>query len=169
MRDAELLVRYFALRNFLEDYHKNLKGFLDLTCQTLNDQWDERRSQIEEQEAEFEAAMAATFTIFGEKNAFRKWGGSRYQGRFNRAIFDVMVFYFCNGGIRRRAIINKAKVQSNFKKLCSSDHNFTRFVETTTKSLEATAGRLGIWGTTLQKELGLSMQIPELRKNRIHI
>src|SRR2546430_607876 len=36
MRDAELLVRYYAFANFLARYTGNLKAFLDDTCSRLN-------------------------------------------------------------------------------------------------------------------------------------
>lgn len=50
MRDTELLVRYFAFRNFLNEYRGNLKAFLDFTCKSFNDVWDERHVEFEKQD-----------------------------------------------------------------------------------------------------------------------
>jgi len=42
MRDAELLLRFIAYKNFLNAYSGSLKDFLDATCKRLNDEWHER-------------------------------------------------------------------------------------------------------------------------------
>ena len=39
MRDTELLLRYFAFKNFINKYTGNLKSFLDSTCYLLNKAW----------------------------------------------------------------------------------------------------------------------------------
>jgi hypothetical protein len=168
MRDAELLVRYFAFRNFLTEYRGNLKGFLDYTCKALNASWGKREDELKAQADDLQSAIDATFKIFGRENSFRKWDGDRYEGRFNRAIFDVMVFYFLNKRVRKHAIEARKKVQLDFKRLCTSNRDFSRFIETSTKSLEATGGRLNIWGSTLKRRLRITIQVPELRHNRIH-
>jgi hypothetical protein len=67
MRDAELLVRYFALQNFLPSYKGNLKDFLDSTCAQLNSTWDSVQSEIQVQLEQFEEAANLTFEIFGDK------------------------------------------------------------------------------------------------------
>ncbi|MFN9398756.1 MAG: DUF262 domain-containing protein, partial [Dolichospermum sp.] len=38
MRDVELLLRYIGFHYFLSDYRGNLKEFLDMTCERLNNQ-----------------------------------------------------------------------------------------------------------------------------------
>ncbi len=104
MRDAELKVRYYTFKNFIADYRGNLKGALDSTCQSLNEEWDLRHEEIEKQAKDMEEALEATFEIFGNFHAFRKWEDDRYEGRFNRAVFDIMVFYFSDAKVRKRAI-----------------------------------------------------------------
>lgn len=93
MRDAELMVRYFAFRNFLTSYRGNLKTFLDDTCAELNRDWKAFAGNADAQLREMENSIEATFKIFGPENAFRKWDGNKYERRFHRAIFDVMTFY----------------------------------------------------------------------------
>ncbi len=94
MRDVELLVRYYAYKNFISGYSGNLKDFLDTTCKTLNRNWKQRKVNIEKQAEQFEHAISATFKILGRESAFRKWDGERFERRFNRAAFDIMVYYF---------------------------------------------------------------------------
>jgi hypothetical protein len=168
MRDAELLVRYFAFRNFLEDYRGNLRLFLDETCSRLNKDWNNREVEIKTQLSEFEKAIRATYEIFGE-NAFRKWDGHRYEGRFNRAVFDVMIYYFSSLRIRSRALMAKPAIEKEFKKLCQSDPVFLKSIESTTKSLDATINRLRIWGAALRHKLRISIPVPERVGNQINL
>lgn len=169
MRDAELLVRFFAFRNFLSTYKGNLKLFLDNTCETLNSEWGEREEELRNQVVDLEAAIETTYKIFGEKRAFRKWDGHQYERRFNRAVFDVMVFYFSNSRIQRKARKSSRSIEKGFRRLCSSNRDFLKAIETTTKSLEATAARLNIWGKVLRRWLGTSLTIPRLEKKRIQV
>jgi len=169
MRDAELLVRYYAFKNFLGEYRGNLKDFLDLTCQKLNANWEELKDEIEKQAEELAKALVATFEIFSEDDAFRKWDGKDYEGRFNRAVFDVMVFYFSDARVRTKALALKSSVVKDFKNLCSQSPAFLRSVETTTKSVDATATRLNLWGEKLKGRLKVAMAVPIQRDNRIQI
>ena len=137
MRDVELLVRYYAFRNFVTDYSGNLKLFLDTTCKTLNDRWEQQEATLKSQADDLDAAMAATFTIFGDDNAFRKSDGQNYQARRNRAVFDIMVYYFAQTSIRDAALAKAADVEAAFRNLCG-DNDFLRSIESTTKSTSAT-------------------------------
>ena len=162
MRDAELLVRFLAFKNFLPKYKGNLKSFLDDTCAELNEQWPKRENDLKEQVNQLEEAISASFTIFGEDRAFRKWEDASYERRFNRAVFDIMVFYFSDSKIRQRALAQVKGVEADFKKVCEHGSEFRRSIETTTKSLDATATRLSVWGKALSKRLKVSFAIPEL-------
>jgi hypothetical protein len=167
MRDAELLVRFFAFKNFLPKYKGNLKSFLDDTCAELNEQWAKREDHLKEQADQLEEAISASFAIFGEDHAFRKWEGGNYERRFNRAVFDTMVFYFSDPKIRDRALAQAKGVEADFKRVCETDLEFRRSIETTTKSLEATATRLSVWGRTLAKRVKLAFATPVLTGKQI--
>jgi hypothetical protein len=167
MRDTELLVRYYAFTFFLQEYAGDLKQFLDTTCETLNEQWDQRLSAIKISADEFENAYNVAAQVFGEKNVFRKWTGSSYESRFNRAIFDVVMFYFRKKEIRTRAQTRGKAVEAAFKNLCVENAEFLNAIERTTKSLEATSARLRIWGKALNTQLGIKGPIAKLEKGRI--
>lgn len=167
MRDVELFVRYFAFRNFLDDYAGNLKRFLDDACKKLNKRWDEERGLIERQAAGLEKAIATTSDIFGAENAFSVFREGQYQGRFNRAVFDVMCFYFNVKDISKKALDLKSNVRVAFEELCAESEDFTRSLETTTKSVTATYTRLKLWGGKLAKTLKMRLHVPELKGKRI--
>lgn len=159
MRDVELLVRFYAFQNFLSTYNGNLKSFLDHTCSQLNQEWETRRVVLEHQAEEFEAALEATFTIFGE-NACRKSDGNTYETRLNRAVFDVMVYFFARREIRERAVQHAQAIEEEFKRICGDRGDFLKAVESTTKSVTATQNRLTIWADALSRALGEPINPP---------
>lgn len=162
MRDAELLLRYFAYINFISDYSGSLKDFLDSTCKTLNSQWEKRKDDLRKQAEACERAITGTFRIFGENGAFRKWDGERFESRFNRAVFEIMVYYFAQKSVRKAASAERRRVVAAFKDLCENNTQFLKSLETTTKSLKATSTRFAAWGRAL-RQLGIPVRIPKFR------
>jgi hypothetical protein len=169
MRDVELLLRYVAFHYFLPEYRGNLKAFLDMTCEVLNKDWEKRASDIKDTVSQFENAVQTTINIFGEKNVSRLWlsRSNTYRSQFNRAILDVMVFYFSDETIRQAAEKNKAAVEDAFKDLCSSNSSFREAIEGTTKNIRETHTRLSLWGRALLDVLDVEFNVPELVDNCI--
>ncbi|MEG4851450.1 DUF262 domain-containing protein [Microcoleus sp. B5-D4] len=170
MRDVELLLRYVGFHHFLSDYRGNLKVFLDMTCKKLNKDWKEKETEVRYTVSQFEKAVQTTTTIFGEENIFRVWlsSSNSYRGKFNRAILDVMVFYFSDPVISEVAEKNPAGVQKAFKELCSSSNSeFREAVEKSTTSIRETHTRLSLWGKALLKVLDVEFNVPELVDNHI--
>lgn len=165
MRDAELVIRYFAFRNFLQTYTGNLKPLLDDTAEHFNKVWKTDPAAVQEQRVELEAAIEATTSIFTASNAFRKWSSGKYERPLNRAVFDVMTYYFSDSSVREAAAPRKAEVEAAFQKLCI-DERFRTAIEGTTKSIEAIYTRLRLWGEALNN-LGIPSNLPELVENKI--
>lgn len=168
MRDIELLVRYLAFAFFISEHPGNLKKFLDDTCDKLNNAWLEEESKIRNQVAIFEQAVDTAIEIFGERNIARKWTEeSEFGVRLNKAILDVIVFYFSDERIRKVASDEAPAVLEAFKTLCLESEDFRNSIETTTKSRGATFTRLSLWGDRLRGKLGLDFQIPTYEDNQI--
>ncbi len=91
MRDAELMVRYFAFRNFLSGYRGNLKLFLDNTCKQLNSDWPNFQQSIQIQTREMQSAFDLTFKVFGDENAFRKWDAYSDEGDQDSELIVISV------------------------------------------------------------------------------
>ncbi len=159
MRDAELLTRWYAFRNFGSQYRGDLKRFLDESCGAFNDNWEKVGEQVKADLTEFEASIETSFAIF-KSDAFRKWTPVGYEGRFNRAIFDVMTFYFAEPKVRTAAIDNAELVEQAFKTLCETNGDFLAAIERTTKSIAATTERLRAWGEELTKLTGIKVNSP---------
>ncbi|MGW1511349.1 DUF262 domain-containing protein [Streptomyces sp. NPDC002394] len=166
MRDVEILLRYFGFRFMLDEYTGNLKKFLDDTVNILNAQWAKEEGRIREVGEECNRAIETTFSIFG-KNSFYRWGGGKYEGRFNRAVFDVMTYYFSDESVCAAAVSDAPRVEAAFKKLCDTDQRFVESIQTTTKTPIATHRRLSLWGEALSDAVGLDLRIPQLHDNRL--
>lgn len=169
MRDVEILLRFFAFSEYLTDYSGNLKRFLDDTVNRINEEWEEgRREEIAALAYECEQAIEATFSVFGE-DAFYRWAGGRrrYERRFNRAVFDIMAFYFKEPRVRERLLGKEVEVRRSFEELCEERVDFSESLQTTTKTPEATYRRLSLWGAKLQEVLHCELRVPELQDNRL--
>ncbi|AXE78113.1 DUF262 domain-containing protein [Streptomyces atratus] len=166
MRDVEVLLRYFGFQFTLDEYTGNLKKFLDDTVNLLNAQWLKEEDRIKRVGENCDSAIEATFKIFGD-NSFYRWAGGKYEGRFNRAVFDVMTYYFSEETVRSKAVASAEEVESAFRNLCDSSQRFVESIQTTTKTPLATYRRLSLWGEALSEAIEMKLRIPELRDNRL--
>jgi len=162
MRDVELFVRFMAFQYALQKYSGNLKRFLDDECEELNKQWPTQETTILEKAAQMEEAIGAAYEVFDD-DAFRKWDGVQYENRFNKAVFDIVVYYFARERVRKRALAKKAKVKAAYQSL-SRNVAFVKSLETTTKSVNATATRFRLWGDQLAKTLVMQVDLPKIGK-----
>lgn len=168
MRDVEILLRYFALKTGLSSYRGSLKKFLDDTSDRLNARWHIDESTLRGLATEFDDAVNATLLIFGS-NAFSRWNPDRrqYENRFNRAVFDVMVYYFSTTEIRNAAIENEELVRQAFQTLSEQNPAFVEATQTSTKTIEALHTRLSAWGAALASLLATNVRVPQLDTDRV--
>lgn len=166
MRDVEILLRYFGFEFALDEYTGNLKKFLDDTVSLLNSAWESEEPRIRQVGESCNSAIEATFEVFGE-SAFYRWSSGKYEGRFNRAVFDAMTYYFSEEAVRAKAAADKQAVEMAFRNLCDTSQRFVESIQTTTKTPVATHRRLSLWGEALGEAIGMKLQIPDLRENRL--
>lgn len=167
MRDVELLTRYIAFKNFIDIYNGNMQWFLDETYRRFNSN-EGLEGLIARQLYEFELACDLAVSIFGSANIARKPTPDS-RGRFNRAIFDILVYYFSEPQIRKKAQDKKHEINEAFIRLWHEDNEFVESVERTTKSLKSVSKRFECWGSTLASILDESILVPTLDGNRIKL
>lgn len=160
MRDTEILVRHLAFKFYMEEYAGSLSAFLDLTCDTLNRNWAGESELVGDAIGQFEMAIVAAQQVFGERYVGRKWTENGFESRLNRAVLDVITFYFSDPAIRDQAIVRRAEVDQTYKMLCEANVEFRQSIETTTKSLSAVHDRFALWGIALRTALQMSFNIP---------
>jgi hypothetical protein len=161
MRDIELVIRFYSFKYFIHTYNGNLKRFFDATVEQLNESFSTREIEIKASSLELNHAIEFTYNIWGE-NAFRKWKDGNYQGRFNRAIYDIMVYYFSDPNLRKVATNHFVLIEEQFRKLCSTNNEFLNSFETSTKNITPTNTRYSIWGNALNEICGTQVEIPNL-------
>lgn len=159
MRDVELLIRYMAFQYYINQYHGSMQAFLDKACEQLNKSWDSLKDSIEEKTHAFEEAIECVYQIFGEY-AFCKFKDNKYEPRINRAIMDIMLYYFSQSDIRDAALANANCVQQEFRNLCTNDIRFLDSVEQTTKSMSAVRYRFTKWAEILPQCLNVEVLSP---------
>ncbi|SFZ93847.1 Protein of unknown function DUF262 [Flaviramulus basaltis] len=161
MRDVEIVIRYFANKYFLPFYDGNLKKHFDNTVKQLNDLWHKKEEVIRKDAQLLNDAIDFVITMYGDsKKAFSKWNGNSFQGNFNRAVFDIMVYYFSNEDILNEAKNKGDEILTSFKNLCENDSDFLESFEHTTKSMENTFKRLTTWGQALSNILDVTIDVP---------
>ncbi len=169
MRDVEIVLRFFAFKTRLQTYRGSLKHFLDDTADHLNIAWENGEEEdLKGLAATLDNAISATFDIFNSQSFFR-WNPDRkkFERRFNRAIFDVMTYYFDDSSVVEASLAAKNEVLNAFVKLCEDDPAFSSSIQATTKSLEATHTRLSAWGHALSEAISLPLDIPTLGSDRV--
>ena len=167
MRDVEMVIRYFTYKLFIEQYDGNLKRAFDNTVKVLNDNWDLEENRILRESQNLENAISFTNETFGSREAFSKWSDGRFQGNFNRAIFDIMVYYFSIPNILNKLQDKKEQIVEAFKLKCENDPDFISSFEHTTKSITNTGKRYTTWGEELANILNEKIQIPQIVENRL--
>ncbi|HFD0315191.1 DUF262 domain-containing protein [Serratia marcescens] len=168
MRDNELLLRYLAFRNFLNEYSGDLKKFLDKTCLVFNKDWATAQPVVDNQVSEFELSHQFVVSIFGD-NSYRKWFAGSYERKFNRAIYDVLINAFSIPAVRNKSIGKEHQIEDAFKTLCATNFQFLNSIETTTKSLNATFTRLSTWFNAVNAIIGDELPKLVMHNNRINI
>ncbi|WP_285635936.1 DUF262 domain-containing protein [Lentzea sp. NBRC 102530] len=165
MRDVELLVRFMAYRFRLSHYKGNLKKFLDETCKEFNSAWPSMEQEITESAIACNAAIDSTRKIFGNR-AFRRFTeNGTWETRFNRAVFDAMLYYFADPNVATEAESKSGDVLAAYELLSAEDRRFTQSLALSTKTVQATEYRLEAWGRTLQSVLSVELSIPTLSAN----
>lgn len=155
MRDMEVGTRFLGFHNFANQYAGNMKKFLNETSKNLSKDFDAQLDQLEEDWMQFEEGMSLASAIFGD-DAFKSRQDGEYQRSPNRAVIDIMTYYFADPAVRG-AIDNEEKmtaVRKAFEDLCDNNMKFLQALQTSTKSTKATSQRFHEWGDALRGIIG---------------
>ena len=162
MRDMEVVTRHLAFALYASSYDGNMKKFLDVASGELNANWQRSLPVVEKELAEFVQALASTTSVFGEE-AFKTFVDGRYQRSPNRAVIDIMCHSLNSREVRKAVEAKKVEVRTAFERLCTENTRFLRYLQSTTKSREATFGRFSIWSEALSEILGQNVPMPAVK------
>lgn len=134
MKDIELTLRFFAYHYYFNEYTGNLKSFLDITCERLNSAWNEKENEIKAVFSLFEKTIEFCYEIMETKSPFSRYESGTSANRFNRSIFELFTFYFCDEKIRDIIRENKEHFVSLFVSM-NDDPDFINAVSGSTKEI----------------------------------
>lgn len=153
LRDAEILLRYIAFSLFGSDYTGNLTPFLDSKMAKINSDWVGMEEAITDLTAGFNYGTEELISALGPKRVGRKFTDKGWETRFNRALFEVEVYYAAR--LDPGVLAQKAPVfVAAFESLCLERPEFVDSIETSTKNIDkyftrfspiSQYGKLRVW------------------------
>ena len=167
MADVELTIKYLAFMEPAILYEGNLKVYLDNLSKHYNKQHSDDwiTKTLLPKLAEFGSAIEAAQSIFGVRDVCRKYKGNKFEGRFNRAVFDIIIGSLSNKLVRDWALENKALFKQAFIDVSSNDPIFVNSFETSTKNLEPTTHRFKTWYSKVSEISGHNLTLPNIKTN----
>ncbi|TIM10236.1 DUF262 domain-containing protein [Mesorhizobium sp.] len=153
MRDMEVATRYIGFQLFGASYVGNMKQFLDDVTFFCTKNWKDMWPVLEEAWQRFETAVDATTQIFGG-DAYKVWQDGRFLIAKNRAVMDIMNYYFSQPQTAQAAIQHAGTVRDAFRTLCDNNEAFVRSLQVSTKTEDATQTRFSEWRQVLTQTLG---------------
>lgn len=132
MRDAELVLRFFALKDSWTSYAGGLKRILD---SFMDDNEKMANSKVELLSKEFLETLEKVEIIFGVDGSFRRWipDNKKWKQQVSAPLFDAQMFS-CYKKSKVKLEKNKDKILIQFKKLFTSDKQFLSSIESSTAS-----------------------------------
>ena len=161
MRDTELALRFVAFRMYLNDYAGTLKRFLDQTTNTLNSNWTLLDDRVQETFNLLDMAIKTARIVHGV-DAFHRYNGASFENRFNRAVFDAQSLIYSIPEISDAARNHGSALRDEYVRLCREDRDFAESLQSTTKSIDATATRLSKWAESVGRICNLTFPMPQV-------
>jgi len=85
---------------------------------------------------------------------FKVWQDGRFLMAKNRAVMDIMNYYFSQPQTANAAVQLAGAVRDAFKTLCDHNETFVRSLQVSTKTEDATQIRFSEWRNMLTQTLG---------------
>lgn len=136
LRDAEILLRFIAFSLFGKNYGGNLTPFLDESMKTINENWGKFEPVVNGLLGDLNLATSRLAAVFGEKLVGRKFANNEWETRFNRALYEVEVYYFGKLPARVFDATNAERLKTAFQQFCGGTPEFLDSIETSTKNLQ---------------------------------
>lgn len=136
LRDIEVILRFFAFKLFGKEYRSNLKKFMDESMGKINRDWARYESEIKKLHKEFNSSIERLSKVFGYSHVGRKYAKGKWEASFNKALFEVQVYYFTYLSEKELQEAKPEKLKREFEKFCAGNPAFIDSIESTTKKLE---------------------------------
>ncbi|CAD7796749.1 hypothetical protein CHRY9390_00052 [Chryseobacterium aquaeductus] len=130
MKDAELVLRFFALKDHWANYSGGLKKILDAY---LDNNQSKTEAESNKFAKEFLETLEKVELIFGTEGSFRRWipENKKWKQQVSAPLFDAQMFA-CYKKDKKKIQASKEKILSDFKLLFSNDRDFLQSIESST-------------------------------------
>jgi hypothetical protein len=130
MKDAELVLRFFALKDTFSKYGGGLKNILD---NYLDKNQSLKEDKVNELEKEFKDTLDTVQKVFGTEGAFRRWipQSNKWKQQISAPIYDMQMFALYDMD-KELVLENKAAILTDFKTLFTQDSTFIESIESST-------------------------------------
>ena len=151
MRDTELLLRIFGYKFNIDNYHGNLKDFLDDTCKKLNNSWEQQKEEIQEFGINFSSSVDfLTELLQSDQDLFKASKVFVTNPRLNKAIFEVLAYNFTSKSIINLVNAQKDLFIKEFEELKSTEE-FNYSINNTTKETGRLKTRFTLFAQMVDK------------------
>lgn len=130
MKDAELILKFFALRKTWKTYSGGLKNVLD---NYLDENKGLKEDDVLVLENEFRATLELAEMVFGSEGLFRRWipQSNKWKQQISAPIYDMQMFSLYG---KDKSLIeqNREQILSDFKLLFQNDQTFIESISSST-------------------------------------
>ena len=132
MKDAELVLRFFSLKDTFANYGGGLKNRLD---NYLDKNQNLKEEKVNELEKEFKDTLDIVQKVFGTEGSFRRWipQSNKWKQQISAPIYDMQMFALF-GRDKELILENKEAILAEFKTLFTQDTTFIESIESSTAS-----------------------------------
>ncbi len=160
MKDVELILRYISFEVRIENYDGDFKSFLDSTCDLFDNDWPVKAKLLTSLCNKFDSLVNDCFTVFGE-GAFKKYSKDGYESRFNRAVFDIQMYYLGLPSVSTKINEKAKEIEAGYKQLCRESEQFNTSISVNTMNLMNFSTRFVMFGQCLETVLQLKELTPK--------
>lgn len=157
LRDAEILLRYIAFSKYGTEYGGNLTPFLDDSMKRINMDWDNESSNIDQLLNELNIGCEYLIDKLGIKKVGRKYAGDHWETRFNRALFEVEVYYFSKVPKDTINNITKEHLENALEDFFKNSPDFLDSIETSTKNIYRYRTRYELFQDFINRTFGTAI------------
>jgi hypothetical protein len=119
--------------------------------------WKKFEPLVTDAAAKLNTSIESLKEVLGYHLIGRKYVDGRWEGRFNRVLFEVEAFYFRSIS-PAKAKAGKQKFITKFCKLCDENSEFRSSIESTTKTNERYETRFRLFRDLVNNSFGTSIK-----------
>lgn len=165
MKDCELILRFFAIRDSLPSYAPPLKTLLNNYMKEHRHMDAETLDKLRQTFLSTVEAVSRSFSGHPFRRALKSGSGAiEWDRSLNRAVFDVQMLVM-EGVDLDWISCHSTKIEERFVRLCVNDEKFNDYLSRATANKTRMEYRLCTWNSALLSigaELPLAARIPSL-------